>query len=80
MKVSTTNDYGGNTFAKNVMAPIPFYLKADSTSGLDNKKCTEHDHDAMVHEVCYDPKNTVTCVQIYLTLFDTGSVEQWHKF
>ena len=57
MKVSTTNDNGGNTFAKNLMAPIPFDLKVDSSLGSDDKKCTECDCDAMVHKVCYDPTN-----------------------
>ena len=80
MKVSTTNDNGRNAFAKNLMAPILFYPKVDSSSGLDNEKCTERDCNAMAHEVCYDPENVVTCIQIYLTLFDTGSVEQWCKF
>ena len=80
MKVSTTNDNGSNAFAKNLMAPISFYPKADGSLGLDDKKCSERDHNVMVHEVRYDPKNMVTCIQIYLTPFDTGSVEQWLKF
>ena len=80
MKVTTTNDNGSNTFAKNLMAPIPFYLKADGSSSLDDEKFSERDCNATVHKVCYDPKNAVTCIQIYLTPFDTGSVEQWHKF
>ena len=57
MKVSTTNDNGRNAFARNLMAPILFYPKVDSSSGLDDEKCSERDHDAMVHEVCYDPTN-----------------------
>ena len=80
MKVSTTNDNGSNAFAKSLMAPILFHPKADGSLGLDDEKCSEHNHDVMVHEVCYDPENVVTCVQIYLTPFDTGSVEQWRKF
>ena len=74
MKVSTTNDNGSNAFAKNLMAPILFYPKVDGSSGLDDEKCSECDCNAMVHEVRYDPKNVVTCIQIYLTPFDTGSV------
>ena len=81
MKVSTTNDNGSNTFAKNFMAPILFYPKADGSSGLDDEKCSECDHDVMVHEVCYDPVNTdLQTYKIYLNPFDTGSVEQWLKF
>ena len=39
------------------------------------------DHDAMVHEVCYDPANVdLQMYKIYLNPFDTGSVEQWLKF
>ena len=81
MKVSTTNDNGSNAFAKNLLAPILFYPKVDGSSGLDNKKCSECDRDAMVHEVCYDPVNVDSqTYKIYLNLFDTGSVEQWLKF
>ena len=80
MKVSTTNDNGSNAFAKNLMAPILFYPKADGSSGLDDKKPSEHDHNVMVHEICYNPENAVTCIQIYLNPFDTGSLEQWCKF
>ena len=65
MKVSTTNDNGGSAFAKNLMAPITFYLKADSSLGSNDKKSSEHIHDATVHELCYDSKNAVTCIQIY---------------
>ena len=57
MKVSTTNNNGSNTFAKNLLAPISFYLKADDSSGSDDEKCSECDHDVMVHKVCYDPMN-----------------------
>ena len=57
MKVSTTNDKCKNAFARNLMTSIPFYLKADSSSGLDDEKCSEHDRNAMVHKVCYDPTN-----------------------
>ena len=81
MKVPTTNDNGSNAFAKNLMAPILFYLKADGSLGLDDKKCSERNHDVMVHEVCYDPANAdLQMYKIYLNLFDTGSVEQWLKF
>ena len=57
MKVSTTNDNGRNAIARNLMAPSAFYLKADSSLGLNNKKSSEHDCNATVHEVCYDPTN-----------------------
>ena len=57
MKVSTTNDNGSNAFAKNLLAPISFYLKVDGSSGSDDNKHSEPDCDAMVHEVCYDPVN-----------------------
>ena len=79
MKVATTNN-GSNAFAKNLMAPILFYPKTDSSLGLDDEKPSECDHDVMVHKICYDPENAVTCIQIYLNPFDTGSLEQWHKF
>ena len=72
MKVSTTNDNGSNAFAKNLLAPILFYPKADGSSGSD---------DAMVHKVCYDPANTDSQMyKVYLNPFDTGSMEQWLKF
>ena len=81
MKVSTTNNKGGNAFARNLMAPIFFYLKMNSSLGSNNKKNSEHNHDAMVHKVCYDPTNVdLQMYKIYLNLFDTGSVEQWLKF
>ena len=81
MKVSTTNDNGSNAFAKNLMAPILFYPKADGSLGLDDEKCSGHDGNVMVHEVCYDPMNAdLQTYKIYLNLFDTGSVEQWLKF
>ena len=81
MKVSTTNNNGRNAFARNLMAPIPFYPKADSSSGLNNKKSAERDCDAVVHEVCYDPANTDSqTYKIYLNPFDTGSLELWLKF
>ena len=38
MKVSTTNDNGRNAIARNLMAPIPFYPKAESSLGLKDKK------------------------------------------
>ena len=83
MKVSfaNANNNGGNTFAKNLLAPILFYPKADGSLGLDDEKPSESDHDAMVHEVRYDPANTnLQMYKIYLSPFDTGSVEQWLKF
>ena len=81
MKVSTTNDNGGNAFTKNIMAPILFYPKADGSLGSDDEKSTECDHNVMVHEVCYDPANADSQMyKIYLNPFDTGFVEQWLKF
>ena len=86
MKVSFANandngNNGRNTFAKNRLAPISFYPKADGSSGLDNKKPSERDHNMMVHEVCYDPANAdLQTYKIYLSPFNTGSVEQWLKF
>ena len=86
MKVSFANandngSNGRNTFAKNLLAPISFYLKVDGSLGSDDEKPSECDHDAMVHEVCYDPVNTdLQTYKIYLSPFDTGSVEQWLKF
>ena len=41
--------------------------------GWMNKR-SERDRNVMVHEVHYDPKNMVTCIQIYQTPFDTGSI------
>ena len=81
MKVSTTNDNGSNAFAKNLMAPISFYPKADGYLGLDDEKCSECDRNVMVHEVCYNPTNVDSqTYKIYLNPFDTGSMEQWLKF
>ena len=86
MKVSFANannngSNGGNAFAKNLLAPISFYPKVDSSLGLDDKKPSECDRDAMVHEVHYDPANANSqTYKIYLSPFDTGSVEQWLKF
>ena len=63
------------------MAPILFYLKADSSLGTNDEKCSERDRNAMVHEVCYDPANVdLQTYKVYLNPFDTGSVEQWVKF
>ena len=48
---------------------------------LVDKKCSECDRDAMVHEVCYDPTSAdLQMYKIYLNPFDTGSMEQWLKF
>ena len=86
MKVSFANandngSNGGNAFAKNLLAPILCYLKVNGSLGLDDEKPSERDHNAMVHEVCYDPANAdLQTYKIYLSLFDTGSVEQWLKF
>ena len=81
MKVSTTNNNGGNAIARNLMALIPFYPKAGSSLGPNDKKSSEHGFlYVTIHEVHYDPVNGLTCIQIYLSLFDTGSVEQWLKF
>ena len=81
MKVSTTNDNGGNAIARNLMAPILFYPKVDSSSGLNDEKSSECDCDVTIHKVCYDPANADSQMyKIYLSPFDTGSVEQWLKF
>ena len=84
MKVSFANDNGsngGNAFAKYLLAPILFYPKAGGSLGLDDEMPSECDHDAMVREVCYDPVNVDSqTYKIYLSPFNTGSVEQWLKF
>ena len=81
MKVSTTNDNSSNAFAKNLMAPISFYPKANGSLGSDDEKRSECDCNMMVHEVCYDLTNVdLQTYKIYLNPFDTGSVEQWLKF
>ena len=74
MKVST-NKNGRNTIASNLLAPISFYLKMNSSLGSNDEKTSEHDRDMMVHEVCYDPMDS-QMYKIYLDTFDTGSVEQ----
>ena len=80
MKVSTTNNNGRNVFARNLVAPILIYPKVDSSSGMHNEKSSECDHNAMVHEVRYDPTNMDSQMyKIYLNPFDTGSMEQWLK-
>ena len=86
MKVSFANandngNNGRNAFAKNLLAPISFYPKANSSSGSDDEKPSECDHDAMVHKVHYDPANADShTYKICLSPFDTSSVEQWLKF
>ena len=81
MKVSTNNDNGGNAIASNLMAPVLFYLKTNSSSGLEDEKTSECDRNAMVHKVCYDPTNAdLQKYKIYLNTFGTGSVEQWLNF
>ena len=81
MKVSANNNYGRNAIANNLMAPILFYLKMNSSWGSNNKKTSECDRNTMVHEVCYYPANAdLQMYKIYLNPFDTGSVEQWLKF
>ena len=78
MKVCTTNDNGSNAFAKNLLAPIMFYLKVDGSLGLDNEKCFECDCNAMAHKVCFNPMNAdLQMYNVYLNPFDTGSMEQW---
>ena len=57
MKVTTTNDNGRNTIARNIMAPIVFYLKVDSSLGPNDKESSECNHNATIHEVHYDPMN-----------------------
>ena len=81
MKVSTNNENGGNAIASNLLAPISFYLKTNSSSGSNDEKTSERDRDATVHEVRYDPANADSqTYKIYLNPFDTGSVEQCLKF
>ena len=81
MKVSTNNNNGGNAISNNLLAPISFYLKMNSSSGSDEATSSEHDCDVMVHEVHYDHMNEGSQMyKIYLSPFDTGSVEQWLKF
>ena len=81
MKLSTNNNNGRNAIASNLMAPILFYLKTNSSLGSNNEKTSERDRDVTVHKVCYDPMNTDSQMyKIYLNPFDTGSVEQWLKF
>ena len=82
MKVSfaNTNDNSSNSrnaFAKNLLAPISFYPKVNGSLGSDDEKPSECDRNVMVHEVCYDPANADSqTYKIYLSPFDTGSVEQ----
>ena len=82
MKVSTTNNNGGNAIARNLMAPIPLYPK-QTVQFLGSKQqkkpwmwlqC-DHSWSASWSHEC-----GLTCKQIYLSPFDTGSVEQWLKF
>ena len=86
MKVSFANandngNNGRNAFAKNLLAPISFYPKANGSLGSDDEKPSECNHDVTVHEVHYDPANAnLQTYKIYLSPFDTGSVEQWLKF
>ena len=81
MKVSTNSENGENAIASNLLAPISFYLKTNSSSGSNDEKASERNHDTMVHKVCYDPTNVdLQMYKIYLNPFDTGSVEQWLKF
>ena len=81
MKVSTNNNNGRNAIASNLLAPISFYLKMNSSSSSDEAKTSECDRNAMVHEVRYNPTNVdLQMYKIYLDPFDTGSVEQWLKF
>ena len=58
MKVSTNNENGGNAITSNLLAPISFYLKMNSSLGSNDEKTSERDHNAMVHKVRYDPTNT----------------------
>ena len=45
--------------------------------GSDDEMPSERNHNVMVHEVCYDPANAdLQTYKIYLSPFDTGSVEQ----
>ena len=57
MKVSSNNKNDGNAIASNLLAPISFYLKTNSSLGSNDEKTSEHNCNATVHEVCYDPMN-----------------------
>ena len=57
MKVSTNNENGRNAIASNLMAPILFYLKMNSSLGSNDEKTSELNRDMTVHKVCYDPAN-----------------------
>ena len=81
MKISTNNENGRNAIASNLLAPILFFLKTNSSLGSNDEKTSERDHDMMVHKVCYNPTNMdLQMYKIYLNPFDTGSVEQRLKF
>ena len=81
MKVSTNNENGRNAIASNLVAPILFYLKMNSSLGSNDEKTSERNHDVTVHKVRYDPTNVdLQMYKIYLNPFDTGSVEQCFKF
>ena len=70
MKVSTTNDNGSNAFARNLMAPILFYPKMDSSLGLDEDKPSECDCDVTVHKACYNPASAeLQTYKFYLNPF-----------
>ena len=58
MKISNANGNGSNgcnAFANNLVALISSHPRADSSLGLDNEMPSEHDCNAMVREVRYDP-------------------------
>ena len=81
MKVSTNNKNGRNAIASNLLAPISFYLKTNSSLGSNNEETSERDRNVTGHKVCYNPANMDSQMyKIYLNPFDTGSVEQCLKF
>ena len=67
----SNNKNGRNTIASNLLAPISFYLKMNSSLGLNDEKTSECDHNVMVHKVCYDPTNVGSQMyKIYLNPFE----------
>ena len=82
MKVSTTNDNRGNDIARNLMAPILFYLKVHGQLLWSEQRKMLWTWLQWVHQVHYDPANAdlQRKYKIYWSPFDTGSVEHWLKF
>ena len=71
MKVSNNNDNDGGATAHNLIVPNLFYMMTNSPLSPSNEKSSEHDCDATVHEVHYDPQNTDSQMyKIYLCPFN----------